>query len=103
MKDLRVEDFIKDETSAPSDKTVFNPMAGMKKAFSSVAHANDQVFPMTQSKADLHRVVHLRISSYFKLYTNFLNFETYCLLAHRDRITVFDLTNEVDEMLVQQF
>lgn len=48
-------------------------------------------------------VLHRRISSYFRLITDFINYETYCLVAHGKRLSVFDLTNDTENMLVEQY
>ena len=37
-------------------------------------------------------VLHKRISSYFKLYTQVLNFQMFMLVSHRDMISVFDMS-----------
>lgn len=38
-------------------------------------------------------ILDLRLSCYFKLYQSFLNFETFFLVAHRNFVSSFDLSN----------
>jgi hypothetical protein len=45
-------------------------------------------------------VLDRRIAPYFKLYSDFLNFETYFLIAHRKHISIFYFTkNEWSKLL----
>ena len=43
-------------------------------------------------KEDWRTVTHSKFSQYFKLYTNFFNFDIFYLVAHRHYISVFDMS-----------
>ena len=45
----------------------------------------------------------MRIAPYFKLYTAFVNYDTFLMVACGRRVSVFDLTNEDENMLRSQF
>ena len=42
-------------------------------------------------------VLHNRISNYFKLYTQILNFSMYMCVSHRNMISVYDMTKPKDD------
>ena len=44
------------------------------------------------STQDWGSTIHKRIAGYFKLYSQILNFSKFMLVAHRDMISVFDMT-----------
>jgi hypothetical protein len=46
----------------------------------------DKKWSSTQSK---------RVSSYMKLYQSFASYETFFLIAHRNFVSIFDISNEV--------
>lgn len=51
-------------------------------------------------KKDAHcwkHVLHKRISGYFRLYTQVLNFQMYMLVSHRDMISVFDMSQGANQ------
>ena len=49
---------------------------------------------------DWGSTIHKRIAGYFKLYSQILNFSKFMLVAHRDMISVFDMTKrEVNHTL----
>jgi len=39
-------------------------------------------------------MLHNRIREYFKMFTTFMNFETFLVVAFQDRLMQIDLTNE---------
>ena len=39
-------------------------------------------------------VVHKRISKYFRLYTQILNFSIYMLVSHRNMISIYDISKD---------
>ena len=45
-------------------------------------------------KARRSFMLHNRIRKYFKMFTSFMNFETFLVVAFRDRLMQIDLTNE---------
>lgn len=51
----------------------------------------------------MNLVLHMRIAPYFKLYSAFINFDTFLMVASGRRVSVFDLTNDDDNMLRSQF
>jgi len=46
-------------------------------------------------------VIHHRIANYFKLYSQVLNFQKFMLVSHADMISVYDMTLDMPEEMVQ--
>ena len=46
--------------------------------------------PMKRA-SDYERVLHDRIAPYFNLYKQFINFMTFCIVAHRNHVSMFDM------------
>ena len=42
-------------------------------------------------------VTHKRVSRFFRLYTQILNFNMYMLVSHRNMISIYDMTNNTDD------
>jgi hypothetical protein len=51
-------------------------------------------------EADIDEIMHVRISAHYKLYTVWVNYATFCIIAHGKRISVFDLTNSDEKLLI---
>jgi len=47
-------------------------------------------------------MLHVRLREYFKIFTSFINFETFFVIAYRDLLVKIDMTNERDSAIVFQ-
>ena len=44
-------------------------------------------------------VLHKRISKYFRLYTQILNFSIYMLVSHRNMLSIYDMSTDDDDWI----
>ena len=56
---------------------------------------SSKVLKAEKKRRKAEKMLHYRIREYFKMFTSFLNFnfETYFVVAYRDRLIKIDLTN----------